>query len=112
MEIGAAASLIAAGLLGAALHHQRFQPILPGLSVIRILLRLPDEHLLFLGKVEGRPFSGSSLADLDLRRSGLLVLAIGRDGRYTHFPKGQEVIAAGDRLLMYGRIKDPKEAKS
>lgn len=43
-----------------------------------------------------------SLAELDLRKKNLLVLAIERQGEMTSFPKGIEVITAGDRLLIFG----------
>lgn len=47
---------------------------------------------------------GKSLADLDLRKKDLLVLAVTRHGRMIAFPKGLEIIESGDRLLIFGDI--------
>ena len=81
--------------------------VLAGLNGVRVFLRLPDGYLLLAGRVAGGgAFCGSSLAALDLRRRGLLVLAVGRSGRgggFVHFPKGQEVLSDGDLLIIYGR---------
>lgn len=48
--------------------------------------------------------SGKSLAELDLRKKELLVLAVERDGRITPFPKGMEVLETGDRLVIFGDL--------
>ncbi len=45
-----------------------------------------------------------TLAELDLRKKNLLVLAIERQGRLTPFPKGLEVLNAGDRMVMFGDL--------
>lgn len=46
---------------------------------------------------------GTTLAELDLRRKELLVLSIVREGKVVIFPKGSEVLLAGDRLLVFGK---------
>lgn len=46
---------------------------------------------------------GMTLAELDLRRKELLVLSIVRGGKVVIFPKGPEVLLAGDRLLVFGK---------
>jgi hypothetical protein len=45
-----------------------------------------------------------SLAELDLRKKNLLVLAIERNSQLTQFPKGLEIIQAGDRVVMFGDL--------
>ncbi len=45
-----------------------------------------------------------SLAELDLRKKNLLVLAIERDNKIIPFPKGLEIIQNGDRLVMFGDL--------
>lgn len=45
-----------------------------------------------------------TLAELDLRKKNLLVLAIERQGRLTPFPKGLEILNNGDRIIMFGEI--------
>lgn len=45
-----------------------------------------------------------SLAELDLRKRNLLVLAIERNNQLNPFPKGLEVIQAGDRIVMFGDL--------
>jgi hypothetical protein len=45
-----------------------------------------------------------SLAELDLRKKNLLVLAIERNNQLTQFPKGLEIIQAGDRVVMFGDL--------
>jgi hypothetical protein len=48
--------------------------------------------------------NSKTLAELDLRKKNLLVLAIERQGRITPFPKGLEVLSAGDRMVMFGDL--------
>lgn len=45
-----------------------------------------------------------TLAELDLRKKNLLVLAIDRQGELTTFPKGLEVLNTGDRMVMFGDL--------
>jgi hypothetical protein len=47
---------------------------------------------------------GKSLAELDLRKKNLLILAIERDNLLNPFPKGLEMIQAGDRIVMFGDL--------
>lgn len=47
---------------------------------------------------------GKSLAELDLRKKELLVLAIERGGKMLSFPKGLELIEPGDRLVIFGDL--------
>ena len=53
--------------------------------------------------------SSKSLAELDLRKKNLLVLAIERQGELTSFPKGLEVINPGDRLIIFGEYQTFKD---
>lgn len=48
--------------------------------------------------------NSKTLAELDLRKKNLLVLAIERQGQLTPFPKGLEVLTAGDRMVMFGDL--------
>ncbi len=50
-----------------------------------------------------REWVGTTLAELDLRRKELLVLSIVREGKVVIFPKGPEILLAGDRLLVFGK---------
>lgn len=82
---------------------------LAGLDRTHVFLRLPDGYRLFLGTVAaGGPLSGASLASLDLRKHGFLVLAIGRrhPREYIQFPKGQEILGPGDLMVVYGCPQD------
>ena len=45
-----------------------------------------------------------SLAELDLRKKNLLVLSIERNEQVIPFPKGLEIIQAGDRVVMFGDL--------
>lgn len=104
LDLAGAAVVLLAGfflLMAAA----RGESLLPGLGDIRVILRLPDGYLIFRGRVAaGGPICGMSLANLDLRRHGLLVLAIRRaTGEYVPFPKGQEILDQRDLLIVYGR---------
>jgi hypothetical protein len=47
---------------------------------------------------------GKSLAEMDLRKKNLLILAIERDNQLNPFPKGLETIQAGDRIVMFGDL--------
>lgn len=53
---------------------------------------------------EDSELNQKSLAELDLRKKNLLVLAIERNGQINSFPKGLEVIQTGDRVIMFGEI--------
>jgi hypothetical protein len=45
-----------------------------------------------------------SLAELDLRKKNLLILAIVRAGNMVPFPKGVEILMPGDRLVIFGDL--------
>ncbi|HEY8343596.1 MAG TPA: TrkA C-terminal domain-containing protein [Bacillota bacterium] len=51
----------------------------------------------------GKEWIGSTLAELNLRKRELLVLAIIRNNKFTVFPKGPEILTAGDRVLVFGK---------
>lgn len=46
--------------------------------------------------------SAKTLAELDLRKKNLLVLAIIRQGQIVSFPKGLESLSVGDRAVIFG----------
>lgn len=73
---------------------------------------LPEGYAVFLvalnKKEAEEDWIGATLSQLDLRKKNLLVLAILRSGRLIVFPKGQEVLSAGDRLLIFGRKNNSK----
>ncbi|NLW56711.1 MAG: hypothetical protein GX050_08920 [Firmicutes bacterium] len=46
---------------------------------------------------------GATLAELDLRKKDLLVLSVLRAGKVIVFPKGPEILLAGDHLLVFGK---------
>jgi hypothetical protein len=45
-----------------------------------------------------------SLAELDLRKKNLLVLAIERNRQLSAFPKGTEILNDGDRMIIFGDL--------
>ena len=47
---------------------------------------------------------GKSLAELDLRKKNLLVLAVERNEEVQAFPKGIEVLEEGDRIVIFGDL--------
>jgi hypothetical protein len=49
-------------------------------------------------------FNAKSLAELDLRKKNLLILAIIRNEEILPFPKGVEVLMPGDRLVIFGDL--------
>lgn len=51
----------------------------------------------------GQEWLGSTLGELNLRKKDLLVLAILRSTETICFPKGQESLHIGDRVLIFGR---------
>lgn len=52
----------------------------------------------------GSVVNSKTLAELDLRKKNLLVLAIDRQGELAPFPKGLEVLTTGDRMVMFGDL--------
>lgn len=52
----------------------------------------------------GSVANSKTLAELDLRKKNLLVLAIDRQGELKPFPKGLEVLTTGDRMVMFGDL--------
>ena len=106
--------LAGAGLAGLAILRGRGSSR-AGLDEVRVFLRLPDRYQLFLGRVvAGGPLCGASLASLDWRKHGFLVLAIGRrhTREFIQFPKGQEVLGPGDLLVVYGCAEDAEGGKA
>ncbi len=53
---------------------------------------------------ENSAFRERSLAELDLRKKNLLVLAIERGEQTVAFPKGLETLAVGDKLVIFGEL--------
>jgi CPA2 family monovalent cation:H+ antiporter-2 len=53
--------------------------------------------------LEGSPAAGKSLQEIELRaRTGVTVIAVVREGKSTHNPGGDFVLAAGDALVLLG----------
>jgi hypothetical protein len=50
-----------------------------------------------------------SLAELDLRKKNLLVLAVERRNQLAAFPKGTEILEAGDRLVIFGDLSSSRQ---
>jgi hypothetical protein len=50
-----------------------------------------------------------SLADLDLRKKNLLVLAVEHEGQWSPFPKGSEVLLPDDQILLFGAMSSYRE---
>lgn len=74
------------------------------------LLRVAGDYRLFeVGVNRGDWLTGRKLCESELRDVGLLVLGITRkDGSYVGAPDAQDIIQAGDNLLVYGRLEDMK----
>lgn len=70
----------------------------------RILFTHDDWGVIYLEVVPGSGFNEKSLAELDLRKKNLLVLAVEREGRMLPFPKGIEILRPGDRILLFGEF--------
>ncbi|HOJ77140.1 MAG TPA: TrkA C-terminal domain-containing protein [Bacillota bacterium] len=60
--------------------------------------------IIFQEITEDSWFNKKSLAELDLRKKSLLVLAIERQGQMLPFPKGVEVLMLGDRVAIFGDL--------
>lgn len=78
-----------------------------GKNGIQCIYPLADDYgvyeLVLGSSGPAREWVGTTLAELDLRRKELLVLSIARAGKVVVFPKGPEVLLAGDRLLVFGK---------
>ncbi len=57
-------------------------------------------------RVPADGFAGKSLADLDLSKHGVSVIALYRSGRVTLNPLSSEVLQAGDELIVAGLDED------
>ncbi len=73
---------------------EKIYPLPEGYGIFAVTLTRP-------GKEE--EWIGATLSELDLRKKNLLVLAILRAGQLVAFPKGPEVLATGDRLIIFGK---------
>jgi hypothetical protein len=71
---------------------ERIETLDPGWGIIHLTVR---EHSFFNAK---------SLAELDLRKKNLLILAIVRGENIVPFPKGAEILIPGDRLVIFGDL--------
>jgi hypothetical protein len=60
--------------------------------------------MIYLTVRESSSFNAKSLAELDLRKKNLLILAIVRAGKIAPFPKGAEILKPGDRLIIFGDL--------
>jgi len=58
---------------------------------------------------ESSKLVGRSIADSPIAVPGYLVLVIERGREFIHAPGGQEVLRAGDRLVIYGRLLELEE---
>ena len=50
-----------------------------------------------------------SLAELDLRKKNLLILAVEHEGQLSAFPKGSEILLPDDRVLLFGELSSYRE---
>jgi hypothetical protein len=75
------------------------------------LLRLVGEFSVIEMRVRANEWlAGKTLAELDLRSEGALVLGIERaDGSYVGVPRGPTEVRRGDLLIVYGRTSRIKE---
>ena len=66
--------------------------LIEGHGLVKVLLR------------EDSPLIGKSLKEKELTKAGILVLGIEREKAWIAVPKPSEVMAEGDRLIIYGPI--------
>lgn len=99
--------LVAGGALCGWWNRARALSRLPAPAAWERIYSLPEGYAVFLTTLNQpgceEKWIGATLSQLDLRKKNLLVLAILRAGKLIVFPKGQEVLSAGDRLLIFGR---------
>ncbi len=70
----------------------------------RVLHFTTDWGIIYKEIGEGSFLIEKSLAELDLRKKNLLILAIEHNNQLSPFPKGLERIEAGDRIVMFGDL--------
>lgn len=80
------------GFFGETRDFERIEALDSGWGIIRLTVR------------ERSFFNAKSLAELDLRKKNLLILAIVRTGNIVPFPKGVEILMTGDRLVIFGDL--------
>lgn len=52
------------------------------------------------------PLVGKCIAESKIRDQELFILAIDRKGDFLHSPRGKQVLRGGDKLIIYGRLKN------
>jgi len=70
----------------------------------RIIMLNGNWGIIFKSVAAGSWLEAKSLAELDLRKRNLLVLAIKRDHKVISFPKGVEILQTGDRTVIFGDL--------
>jgi hypothetical protein len=80
------------GFFGETRDFERIEALDSGWGIIRLTVR------------ERSFFNAKSLAELDLRKKNLLILAIVRTENIVPFPKGAEILIPGDRLVIFGDL--------
>lgn len=74
------------------------------------LLHLTEGYAVAEARVrEESAFMGKTLQELSLSAKDVLVLSIGRQGRWLPTPKGKDVIQKEDSLIMYGKLDNIKQ---
>jgi hypothetical protein len=74
------------------------------------LLHLPEDNgLVRVIITEKSPFIGTSLSERGLNEKGLVVLGIERGKNWIPFPKAEERIQEGDRIVVYGPLEVARE---
>ncbi len=71
--------------------------LIEGYSLVRVMVR------------ENSELKDKTLLESKLTRKGLLVIGIERENRWVPIPKAEETIQQGDRLIVYGPLKNLKE---
>lgn len=78
----------------------------------------PDSQIFFANKNWGIIYTTinkdsrweqKSLAELDLRKKNLLILAVEHEGQLSAFPKGSEILFPDDRVLLFGELSSYRE---
>lgn len=74
---------------------------------VDMLLRQPDDYALVCFPLSAKShMAGKKLEDLCREQENVTVLSLERRNNVTHYPKPDETLSSGDRILCYGKMDD------
>lgn len=86
-----------------------YSAIKPAKIQDQILYTNDNWGVVYTGIDQHSHWDQKSLAELDLRKKNLLVLAVEHQGQLLPFPKGSEVLFPDDRVLLFGDLSSYRE---